>query len=105
MAAAGSSLSGFTLNGRRILRRDGSLRLEDGTLAGADLALPEAVAAVVGLGTPVEIALAMASSRPAACLRRGGELGHLVPGRRADFVHLRADLSLQGVWRAGQRVL
>jgi N-acetylglucosamine-6-phosphate deacetylase len=105
MAAAGSSLSEFTLNGRRILRRDGSLRLEDGTLAGADLALPKAVAVMVGLGTPVETALAMASSRPAACLRRGGDLGHLVPGRSADFVHLRADLTLQGVWRAGQRVL
>jgi N-acetylglucosamine-6-phosphate deacetylase len=105
MAAAGSDLTEFTLNGRRILRRDGSLRLEDGTLAGADLTLPQAVAVMAGLGTPVEVALAMATSRPAACLRRGDELGSLQPGRVADMVHLGPDLTLKGVWRAGRRIL
>jgi N-acetylglucosamine-6-phosphate deacetylase len=105
MAAAGSDLTEFTLNGRRILRRDGSLRLEDGTLAGADLTLPQAVAVMVGLGTPVETALAMATSRPADCLRRGADLGHLQPGRVADMVHLRADGSLAGVWQQGCRIL
>ena len=104
MAAAGSDLAEFTLNNRRILRRDGSLRLEDGTLAGADLTLPQAVRVMVGLGTPVAIALAMATSRPADCLRRGADLGHLQPGRVADLVHLRADFSLGGVWREGRRV-
>jgi N-acetylglucosamine-6-phosphate deacetylase len=104
MAAAGSSLAEFTLNGRRILRRDGSLRLEDGTLAGADLTLPQAVAVMIGLGTPVETALAMATSRPAACLRRGDQLGSLQPGRTADMVHLGADGMLKAVWRAGQRI-
>jgi N-acetylglucosamine-6-phosphate deacetylase len=105
MAAAGSSLSEFTLNGRRILRRDGSLRLEDGTLAGADLALPQAVAVMVGLGTPIEIALAMASSRPAACLRRGAEIGCLQPGGVADMVHLGPDLALRAVWRGGRQII
>jgi N-acetylglucosamine-6-phosphate deacetylase len=104
MAAAGSDLAEFTLNGRRILRRDGSLRLEDGTLAGADLTLPQAVAVMVGFGTPAEIALAMATSRPAACLRRGDELGSLHPGRMADMVHLGADGMLKAVWRAGQQI-
>lgn len=105
MAAAGSDLTEFTLNGRRILRRDGSLRLEDGTLAGADLTLPLGVGVMIGLGTPVEIALAMATSRPATCLRRGAELGHLVPGRRADMVHLCPDGALGGVWQQGIRIL
>jgi N-acetylglucosamine-6-phosphate deacetylase len=105
MAAAGSDLIEFTLNGRRILRRDGSLRLEDGTLAGADLTLPQAVGAMIGLGTPVEIALAMATSRPAECLHRGAELGHLVPGHPADMVHLKADGSLGSVWQQGRRIL
>jgi N-acetylglucosamine-6-phosphate deacetylase len=105
MAAAGSRLTEFTLNGRRILRRGGSLRLEDGTLAGADLTLPQAVAVMVGLGTPLETALAMATSRPADCLRRGDALGHLQPGRAADMVHIRAGGSLGGVWQAGYRIL
>jgi len=105
MASAGSDLSGFTLNGRQILRRDGALRLEDGTLAGADLTLPQAIAVMRGLGTPVAVALAMATSRPAACLGRGEGLGHLRPGDPADMVHLDAMGQLAAVWRAGERVL
>lgn len=105
MAAAGSDLAEFSLNGRRILRREGRLTLEDGTLAGADLTLPRAVAVMRGLGTPAEIALAMATSRPAACLRQGDRLGHLLAGRSADMVHLARDGSLAGVWRQGERLL
>jgi N-acetylglucosamine-6-phosphate deacetylase len=105
MAAAGSSLREFTLNGRRILRRDGSLRLEDGTLAGADLTMPQAVAVIRGLGFPVTVALAMATLRPARCLRRDDSLGRLMPGRRADMVHLSRDGRLEGVWRGGERII
>lgn len=104
MAPAGSDVTEFTLNGRRILRREGRLTLEEGTLAGADLTLPQAVGVVRGLGTPVEVALAMATSRPAACLRRGDQ-GHLLPGRVADMVHLADDGQLLGVWRAGERLV
>jgi N-acetylglucosamine-6-phosphate deacetylase len=105
MAPAGSAVTAFTLNGRRILRRDGRLTLEDGTLAGADLTLPQAVGVMLGLDTPVEVALAMASARPAACLGRADQLGHLSPGRAADMVHLGEDGQLRGVWRAGQRLV
>lgn len=102
MAAAGSDLTEFTLGGRRILRREGRLTLEDGTLAGADLTLPRAVDVLRGLGTPAETALAMATSRPADCLGRGGELGHLLPGHRADMVHLGPEGQLLSVWRRGE---
>jgi len=105
MAAAGSDLTEFTLNNRRILRRDGRLTLEDGTLAGADLTLPRAVGVLIDLGVQPEVALSMATSRPAACLGRGDQLGHLTPGRVANMVHLSADGTLQGVWQAGQRIL
>jgi N-acetylglucosamine-6-phosphate deacetylase len=106
MAAAGSDRTEFLLGGRRILRRDGRLTLEDGTLAGADLSLPQAVQVMVTkAGVPHETALAMATSRPAACLGREGEIGHLLPGRKADMVHLGADWSLLGVWQAGNRIV
>jgi N-acetylglucosamine-6-phosphate deacetylase len=107
MAVAGTDLSGFSLGGRQILRRAaegraGRLTLADGTLAGADLTLPQAVAVMVrdvGL-TPAQ-ALAMATSGPAAVIRRGGDLGQLAPGRRADLIHLSDEMELQQVWRAG----
>lgn len=105
MAPAGSAITEFMLGGRRILRRDGRLTLADGTLAGADLTLPQAIANLVRLcGVAPETAFAMATARPAALLGRD-DLGHLRPGARADFVHLGPDLSLRGVWRGGERLV
>lgn len=106
MAAAGSDATEFNLGGRRILRSDGRLTLADGTLAGADLTLPQAVRVMVTeVGVSPSLALAMATARPAACLGRDTVLGHLVPGRVADMVHLGSDWSLKGVWRAGDRIV
>lgn len=102
MALAGTTLTEFTLGGRRILRAEGRLTLEDGTLAGADLTLPQAVGVLVGqAGIPPERALAMASRIPAQVIGRT-DLGHLHPGAPADMVHLTPDWQLAGVWQAGR---
>ena len=102
MGIAGTSLDAFTLGGRRILRAGGRLTLEDGTLAGADLTLDRAIGVLVTkVGIAPERALAMATSVPAAAIGRSAEVGHLLPGRAADFVHLNTDFALQRVWRAG----
>ena len=105
MAAAGSPLAEFHLNGRRILRQDGRLTLEDGTLAGADLTLPQAIGVMIRIGTPVPVSLAMATARPAACIGQSARHGHLLPGREADMIHLAADGTLAGVWRGGIRLI
>jgi N-acetylglucosamine-6-phosphate deacetylase len=103
MALAGTDLTGITLGGRHILRHDGRLTLADGTLAGADLTLPRAVGVLVTqAGIAPDVALRMATADPAALIGRGGDLGHLLPGRRADMVHLGTDWSLTSVWRAGE---
>jgi N-acetylglucosamine-6-phosphate deacetylase len=99
MAFAGSDLTEITLGGRRILRRDGRLTLADGTLAGADLTLPRAVALLAGLGVPLAQVLAMATSTPARLI--GAQAGRIAPGLPADLVHLAPDLSLGQVWRKG----
>jgi N-acetylglucosamine-6-phosphate deacetylase len=102
MALAGTDLTGITLGGRQVLRREGRLTLADGTLAGADLTLPRAVGVLVTqAGIAPEVAVRMATADPAAVIGRSGDLGHLLPGRRADMVHLRPDWSLASVWRAG----
>jgi len=105
MAISGTNTAKFTLAGRQILRQQGRLTLEDGTLAGADLTLPQAIQVMVQkVGTPIETAFAMATTRPAACIKRG-DVGSLRPGAVADFVHLDSDLALRGVWRGGQKIL
>lgn len=102
MAVAGTDRARFTLGGRRITRRDGRLVLDEGTLAGADISLPQAVAHMIGAGCGLERALAMSTAIPAGLI--DAQAGRLTQGGAADFVHLRADLSLAGVWQAGQRL-
>ena len=105
MAVAGTNMAEFALAGRRILRQQGRLTLEDGTLAGADLTLPQAIRVMVQqVSIPIETAFAMATTRPAACLGRR-DIGSLRPGVMADFVHLGDDLTLRSVWQAGLRIL
>ena len=102
MAVAGTDLDRFSLGDRQILRRDGRLTLADGTLAGADLSLPQAVAALVGLGIAPERALAMAGRIPANLI--GSSAGRLAPGLPADLVLFDAEWTLAQVWRGGTKV-
>lgn len=78
MAVAGSDEQEFELNGRRVLREDGRLTLEDGTLAGADLDLISAIKTLTNdLGIPMDTALKAATSVPAALI---GMDVNLIPG-------------------------
>ena len=103
MSVAGTGLDGFELNGRRIVRRDGRLTLEDGTLAGADIDFPGAVRVLVREGVPLGRALRMATVAPARVLGRD-DLGRLAAGGPADFVWLDAGLQLGRVWRGGAAI-
>lgn len=92
MAVAGSTLDRFTLDGREIIRRDGRLTLADGTLAGADLDLTQALRVMTAqVGVPLADALRAATTTPAALigldwrLRSGFAL--------ADMIRIRADLT------------
>ena len=103
MGFAGTDLTELALNGRRVLRRGGRLTLEDGTLAGADLTLPQAVGVLVDrVGVPLERALAMAARIPAAVMGMD-RLGRIAPGLRADLVHLSAQGQIRGVYLDGER--
>ncbi len=100
MAPLGTDMKEFTLDGRTILRRDGRLTLSDGTLAGADLDMISAVRFMVNeIGLEADEALRMASLYPAQLLNRDHEIGSLVPGARANLVHLDEHLQIQNVWR------
>ena len=105
MALAGTDDREMTLGGRRILRRGGRLTLADGTLAGADLRLDDAIGWLVReCGLDPARAIAMATSVPAAVIGLAAEAGHLKPGRRADMVHLDDDYRITAVWWRGRRI-
>ncbi|PVB60598.1 N-acetylglucosamine-6-phosphate deacetylase [Labrenzia sp. 011] len=105
MATAGTDLARFTLNGREIRREANRLTLADGTLAGAHLDLTTAIRNLVELcGTPLETALAMATSVPAHIIGKDGTIGTLAPGARCDMVMLSGDLKLVSVFQAGVKL-
>lgn len=105
MSQTGTDLKTLTLNGRTITRADGALRLADGTLAGADLDMIEAVNFMVDrLALPLSEAVRMASLYPAEAIGISATHGHLRSGSAANFVHLTNDRQVQATWIDGVEV-
>jgi N-acetylglucosamine-6-phosphate deacetylase len=105
MATIGTDMTSFTLNGRTIYRKDGSLRLADGTLAGADLDMISAVRfmhEVIGL--ELAEALRMASTYPAEAVGQSHRIGRLAKGQAANIVALSEKLAVENVWIDGNKV-
>jgi N-acetylglucosamine-6-phosphate deacetylase len=102
MTPLGTDAASFTLYGATIHRRDGRLVTDDGTLAGADLDMAQAVRNCVGLlELPREEALRMASLYPAEFLGMADRRGRLAPGYQADLVLLDQSNHVLGTWVAG----
>jgi N-acetylglucosamine-6-phosphate deacetylase len=105
MSQTGTDLETLTLNGRTITRADGALRLADGTLAGADLDMIDAVEFMHSrMGLPFDEAVRMASLYPARAMGIATEHGHLQPGALASFVHLSDDRQVKATWINGAEV-
>jgi N-acetylglucosamine-6-phosphate deacetylase len=105
MSQTGTDIKTLTLNGRTITRADGALRLADGTLAGADLDMIDAVEFMHSrIGLPLDEAIRMASLYPAQAMGIEGEYGHLQPGAVASFVHLSDERQVRATWIGGAEV-
>jgi N-acetylglucosamine-6-phosphate deacetylase len=102
MSQTGTDLTTMTLNGRTITRSEGALRLADGTLAGADLDMIDAVNFMhTTIGLPFEEAIRMATLYPAQALHIDATHGHLRPGAVANFVHLSDAHAVRATWIDG----
>lgn len=89
MAVAGTDDEGFVLHGRPVRRRQGRLTLDDGTLAGADLDLTTAAGVLAGeAGLPLNRALAMVTSLPAAEARMPPGTGRIAEGASGPLLRL-----------------
>lgn len=105
MSITGTDWTDFELTGQKVYRKDGALRLADGTLAGADLTMINAVKYVhETIGVPLEEALRMASLYPARAIHAESDRGHLIKGARADFAVLSDDLTVRSTWIGGEKV-
>lgn len=104
MSQTGTDLTELTLNGRTITRADGALRLADGTLAGADLDMIDAVVFMHRkIGVPLDEVLRMAALYPAQAMGIEDIYGHLRPGALANFVHVSEALSVRSTWINAER--
>jgi len=103
MPTVGDSTKRFALYGREITVQGGVCMSAEGTLAGSDLNMAQAVRNTVAmLQLPSEQALAMASANPAAFLRLDGEFGRIAAGFRASLVALDDELNVVGSWIDGR---
>lgn len=103
MPTAAGGPDTFELQGRKVTRNDGRLSLEDGTLAGSNLTMDEAVRYCAHtLGLELGEVLRMASFNPAAFLRRDHQLGRIASGHLASLVHLGDDLHVLNTWIEGR---
>ncbi|MDG4647610.1 N-acetylglucosamine-6-phosphate deacetylase [Roseibacterium sp. SDUM158017] len=90
MAVAGTERTGFVLSGREVLRRDGRLTLEDGTLAGADISLVQGLGHIARLtGRPLAEVMPMGFERPHRLLT--GRANRLAQGTPARLIHIEGD--------------
>lgn len=103
MPTAAGGPDSFELQGRMVKREQGRLMLDDGTLAGSNLTMDEAVRYCVGnLGVRIEDALCMASLNPARFIQAEQQLGRIQADYLASLVHLSDDLTVLETWIDGK---
>lgn len=106
VAALGMPEGRYVLGGQEVVVREGEPpRRADGTIAGADGRLDDAIALTVAAGVPLRDAVEAATRVPAAAMGRP-DLGLLAPGGPADLVWLDAvddhPLRARTTWIAGE---
>ncbi|WP_300399499.1 N-acetylglucosamine-6-phosphate deacetylase [uncultured Sphingobium sp.] len=102
MPPVGGGNARFSLMGQDIHVVDGTCRGLDGTLAGSALNMAQAFRnAMDMLGCSMMDASRMASGNPAKFLRLEQETGAILPGLRADLVHLDVQRRVRRSWIAG----
>jgi len=102
MLAGGMPEGRYQLGEFPVTVKDGTVRLESGSLAGSLLQLKDAVKNVVawGIATPAE-AIYMASTAAAKSVQLDDECGKIAPGREADFIVLTPELELTATYLDG----
>lgn len=102
MSTVATDADHFYLDGRKVLRSGGRLMLEDGTLAGADLLMHDAVRYInKTVGIDHAEAVRMATMYPAMCIGADTAIGSIETGKKANFVHISTHGEIIKVWLSG----
>lgn len=103
MPTVGSPDSHFTLNGESVSASGGRCVTANGTLAGSDIGMIDAVRNVTRFGgVDCYEALRMAAAYPAAALGMDDTLGYVRPGYRADLIELDDNFTVVRSWVQGE---
>lgn len=103
MPTVGADATQFELHGKTISAVDGRCVTEDGTLAGSNIGMIDAVRNAANFaGVDTLEALRMAAAYPAAALGLDDSLGYIRPGYRANLVALDENLRVTKTWIDGQ---
>lgn len=100
-AGAGVPDGEYRLGSYTVFKKEGAMRLEDGTLAGSALTMDRALANLVAIGLPLADAARRLSTIPADWIDET-DVGRLVPGAHADILLVGANLELRSVYIAGR---
>ena len=105
IAAAGMGDGEYRLATRTVYMDGGVPRLATGAIAGSVLTMNEAFRnALAFTGCTVPEAARMTSTAPARLIGEGRRKGRITPGYDADVTALAPDLSVEAVWRCGEKV-
>lgn len=102
LPCAGTPAAAATWEGRPLERRGKRLTLADGTLAGSDISLSQAVRQALAWGATWKEAVESSSLLPARLLGLGDRSAGLIPGQRADICVLSPDQRAWLVLLGGQ---
>ena len=103
MPTLGVACTEFDLGGERVLLKDGALRNESGSLAGAHLGMVDAVRNITEFaGVDWTDAVRMATTNPARVVGVDNARGFVRSGYRADLAELDEELHLHRIWQGGE---
>ena len=103
MEAKGLPDGMYQLGGNPVVVKDGTARLENGTLAGSILHLNDGVKNIKDvLGISLEEAIDMASINPARNMHLDHEIGSIREGKRADFAIIDKEVRVYKTIRDGK---
>ncbi len=102
MPSAAGGPDQYTLQGRAVRLINDRLELADGTLAGANITMLDAVRNGIGpFGFGYCESLRMATLTPAEFIGLDSEVGRIRPGQRANLVHIGNGLNVLETWIDG----